>query len=75
MFDKKWYTTYRKKGEIFLKIKFLKEMNIKGTVFHENEILEINESTDKIQELNEISYILLHNGRRYDIKKDDIQII
>lgn len=58
-----------------MKIKMLKELIIGKKTFKTNEIIELDEINNYIKDLNENFYLLIYQGIRYDMPKDNIEIM
>lgn len=57
-----------------MKIKFKNDVILQRITFLKDEVLEENEDV-RIEELNDKYVMLIINGLRYDLSKDDITII
>ena len=57
-----------------MKIQVLKDMMIGRQTYHKNDVIELKNKY-AFQYLNDEYYILVLNGIRYDIRKEDIHVI
>lgn len=58
-----------------MEIEFLKPVKIGNRIYEIGECLKIKESGDTLMDLNDDFYIIVYRGLRYDVRKDEIEII
>lgn len=58
-----------------MEIEFLKPVKIGNRIYETGEYLKIKEPGDTLMDLNDDFYIIVYRGLRYDVRKDEIEII
>lgn len=58
-----------------MKLKFVSSVTLGFYQFNEGDIIELNDEDPALKELNDMYYILIYKGIRFDLHKESVEII